>query len=540
VSSCISYFELQTDEDWDELKRFLNSSVNACVTSILDYVRNQGAVSLIVENQYLDRDFTSEFAHFYALVFKRHKKVCRRVHFFGMALRSGPEFFSLIKGLEKAAADQQYLGYIVIRPLENASIGRTVLAVPKPSNSNFPSVLVRGKHETHLLGVELTVEGAPFMQQDARAGACAHVSIWMAARHLHVKHKEGWFSTVDIAERASNPTDTTLASSLPSGSGGLNLNNMIRAIRAMGREPIVYLANEKREADGIKYFWAGNLRPEDIINRYVDSAIPVILGIAPWDTNQREGHAVTCFGHVEVLLPDNSNCESHSTSAIFCNAFLVNDDQRGCYLRMPIRECAEGNTPYSVSGHVFFILIPLPSRVFIKAEVAETIAWNLVSNLAQNWPDLEEHCKCQIYNVTNYIEAFREKKLIARTYLTYGWKYKRRIKDNIISEEAKTILLNHELPRFVWTIEFGYFDSLNDAHPENRRIVSHVVVDATTGQYWSSGKLIFHAPGFIFEWSHDRLDETGPYEARTWVIHDERPYFPRIRGSRHPSNESSR
>lgn len=239
---------------------------------------------------------------------------------------------------------------MVVRPVEGAPIGRTVIAVPEPCDSSHPSVLVRARHETHLLGVELVVEGAPFMQQDARVGACAHASIWMGARHLHVKHREGWFSTVDIAERASTPTDVTLASSLPSGSGGLNLNNMIRAIRAMGREPIIYLAEQPTSGETQAHQWPAGLRPQDVIHRYVDSGIPVILAIAPWEGNQREGHAVTCFGHVQVRLPQGNPVEPQSTRAIFTESFLVNDDQRGCYLKTPLKptDAEFLLTPYSI------------------------------------------------------------------------------------------------------------------------------------------------------------------------------------------------
>ncbi len=449
-----------------------------------------------------------------------------------MATNGQVDLICLIKWLESVISSNSYLGYMVIRPLERAPIGRSVFGIPQYTEFSSPNVLVRAQYETHLLGAQLKVEGTPFMQQDARVGACAHVSIWMAARHLHIKHREGWFSTVDIAERASNPTDVTLASSLPSGSGGLNLNNMIRAIRTMGREPIVYLANEQTAQDGTSsYSWPEGLRPEEVVVRYIDSGIPVILAIAPWDSSQREGHAVTCFGHVQVTLPASFSPMRQCTHAIFCDALLVNDDQRGCYLRMPISAgIGESNLPYSVWPNVYGILISLPSRVYIKAEIAEAIAWNLVSQFAKSAEKLINISKSNEDYVRMYLSAIGNNLLIARTYLTPGWKYKRRIYNNSLCDQAKAILLKLDLPRFVWVTEYGLFSDLNQTKVLSRKIISHVVVDATTGEYWRSAQLVFHAPGFLFTWSHDPQDECGSYQQRIWALSTDNPYAPRVRG----------
>lgn len=528
-------YVLGDDGSWERLRDFICERPSTCVKGVLAYLKERGAEFVLIENEYLDRDFTSEFSAFYSLVFKRHRKICRRLHFFAKPLDMNSGLSRLVALLEDAVRARNYLGYVVVRPLTSEPIGRTVLSIPAPTNCSFPSI-VRATHETHLLGVDLAVEGAPFMQQDARVGACAHASIWMAARHLHVKHREGWFSTVDIASHASKPTDTILASSLPAGSGGLSLNNMIRAVRAMGREPVVYLANEAPKKDDPYFKWSKPLRPEEIISRYVDSGIPVIIAISGLDGREGAGHAATVFGDEQQVLNEYHTFGSNLTSAIFCRAFYVNDDQRGCYLKMSVKddEILGGNgypyAPYSVLSHVYGILVPLPGKVYIKAEIAEAIAWSTLDAFVKNEYGLKEKCDFETRYLTALCKARKHNRVIARTYLTYGWKYKKRIKNSSLCSKTKELVLLQQLPRFVWITEFGLFDHLNVSESARKRIVAHAVIDATTGQSGDSGVLIFHAPSFIFTWTHDRDNDTGPYKTRNYVLPGYQPYLPRIRG----------
>ena len=313
-----TYITLLASKEWDELRNSINPLGLPTVDSILEFIRQNGAKSALIEHEYLDRDFTSEFSSFYAHVFKRHRKICKRIHFFSVDVLEKSRTRNLPSALDTAHSEGHYLGFSVIRPITSAPLGRTVLSPSKSSMNTNSHVLVRAKHAAHPFGTTLIVEGAPFTQQDSRISACAHASIWVAARHLHVKHREGWFSTVDIAEFASTPTDITLASSLPAGSGGLSINNMTRALRAMGREPIVYLGGFSEEGGTSKIKWPNGMRPQDVVNRYVDSGIPVILAIRPWSERQNEGHAVVCIGHTQQLIEKEFDLANKPTRSIFC------------------------------------------------------------------------------------------------------------------------------------------------------------------------------------------------------------------------------
>jgi hypothetical protein len=62
--------------------------------------------------------------------------------------------------------------------------------------------------------------------------------------------------------------------------------------------------------------------------------------------------------------------------ADFVEAFLVNDDQRGTHLRMPIKPGSTvGETPYDFRTNVRYIIIALPQKVYITGEIAEQLGW---------------------------------------------------------------------------------------------------------------------------------------------------------------------
>lgn len=542
----VTHYLLKDAAAWSNLQALIAPAISLPVLSNLcDHLKAIGARCAILEHEYLDQDFTSEFSQFYSKLFKRHTKLCRRLHFFsddlGNIFEKSPE--EITTRLDSASENGCYLGFIVVRPVRHAPIGFTVLAAPADGPDGKANLLVRSKHEVHLLGTTLNLTGVPFMQQDSRTGACAQASIWMAGRHFHTKHRGPWMSVAQITEHASVPADQTLAQSLPAGSGFLNIDNMIRALRAMGREPFAYVGRINPNTNPMSVTWPSSIRPKEIIHRYVDSGIPVILGLAPWVKDTSIGHAVTAVGHHVTTLPDLISLPANPTRAEFANAFLVNDDQLGTSLRMPTSAGIAGaQTPYSVERQVYYILIPLPGKVFLPAESAETIAWNLVNNYETNLATVMANPKFDIGGAKvlsdEFKDALKTNTLIARTYLTYGWKYKRRILRNICSPTLKAAVFAHDLPRFVWVTEFGICAQLNYLEPRDRRILGHVVIDATSNQFLAgsllSSALFFHAPGFIIRWSHNSSNQFLDYAPSVVPVPDEVPYYPKVRGHDRP------
>jgi len=499
--------------------------------NIVDHLRALKAGSVLIEDEYLDRDFTEAFAAYYARLFKRHIKLCRRLHFFRgdlSAVVNAPTAALMATGLQ--GRQQDYLGFVILRPIHEAPLSQAVLVPPDAPAGQESHPLVRAKYKIHILGAEFIVRAFPMTQQDQRIGACAQAAIWSAARHFHTRHKGPWISTVGITEAAMMRESESVASTIPNGSEFLSLNGMVSALRAAGRKPLTYAANF---APNQPPTWQ-HIRPADVINRYVDSGIPVIVGLGNMGSDI--GHAVVASGQVFDLQAPVGPLPPRPTRAEFCAAFYVNDDQQGPNRRMPLAPGkAGGETPYNVSEHVQFLIIPLPDKVFVPAEKAEAFAWDLLRRYAVEWLQIKQNYAADMGTSVAAGDAFTQQlagnTVIARTYLTYGWKYKHRLLRNRLTDATHALARATELPRYVWVTEFGTLASFSAVDKYQRRISAHCVVDATAKSMGDDSRLFFHAPGVAIGRSHDLANPNGPYTQHTIVIQDDQDYYPKLRGN---------
>lgn len=493
---------------------------------LIEQLRALGAQTILIEDEYIDRDFTDAFAAYYSRLFKRHTKICKRIHFFSCDLNAALNS-PTVRGLATALQDcqQDYIGFIVLRPVHQAPIASAVLKVPPSPAGCEQHSLVKARYHVHILGADLYVDALPMTQQDQRIGACAQASIWSAARHFHARHRGPWVSMVGITEAAMMQEDFGVSLTLPNGSEFLSLRGMVSALRGSGRKPLIYIGNGTGNAN-----WPG-IRPADVINRYVDSGIPVIVGLGGGSIS----HAVIASGQVFSQQPPAA-LPPRPTRASFCSAFYINDDQRGPNLRMAINAGDPiGETTYNLADNVEFLIIPLPDKVFLPAEKAELFCWDLIGKYANSWPTISGNPQVQLGTSQqlgdDFVTAWNANEIVARTYLTYGWKYKHRMLRNDLTNATHDLLSETELPRYVWVTEFGTLASFSATDMYQRRIYAHCVVDATAKNMGDDSCLFFHAPGLVLRRVHSAADSFGAYELSTHIIQDDELYYPKLRGN---------
>jgi hypothetical protein len=166
--------QLTTDPEWQALWSSLDPKLNITgVDNVLQQIRRSGATCVLIEEEYLDQDFTASYSAFYATVFKRHIKLCVRLHFFKVDIKLLiDDVNAQTSALElEETAKENYLGFIVARPLSHAPLGRVVLAAPIGPLNTDVELLVYADYEAHVLGANLKVRGIALTQQDARVGA---------------------------------------------------------------------------------------------------------------------------------------------------------------------------------------------------------------------------------------------------------------------------------------------------------------------------------------------------------------------------------
>ena len=362
---------LSSDQAWLSLENLLGGGKFVAVVSIIMHLKDLGVKSYIVEDKYIDRDYSADYTHFYSRTFQSHAQHCKRVHFFSddaKQFHQGKWSTAVLDHLRKLT-EHSYCGFCVLRPLPNAPIGRTVLKGRFGNNTNTkqmqPTLTCRANYNANLLGIDLHVQGAPYLQQDSRVGACAQAAIWVGMRHLHTRYDYNWNSVADIT-RMALPIMRNEAGSLPAGSDFLTDESMIYAIRQAGYQPLIL--NEV--SNGL----------EQVILPYVESGIPVILVL---NAGQDVSHAVTVVGKVfaEQTKPGNLTSD-------YISAFIVQNDQTGPYKWLPMNtnfsnqfSFTDTTNKWYFQDHAIFAIALISPRVFSTAIKAESA----VSSILDRW-----------------------------------------------------------------------------------------------------------------------------------------------------------
>lgn len=531
--------DLQADIDpraGDEANR------NRFVDGLMRTLREAGGVYYILETAYIDRDFVRAYSSFFHRTHRPYPKHCSRLHVFTEDLTALESLSpaELAVELEKRAKTT-YVGCVVLRPLENTPVSWALVSAPSFENDST-DILVRSDYTIHLLGAELVLTGIPVTEQDGRTGSCAQASIWAAARHMHNRRGDPWHSVVDITNAALDPTDADIATSLPPGSAKLTRDAMVRAMKAIGLHPQVYTKEDE---------WFE--KPHRIIARYLDSGIPVIVGMERPEKNSVNEHAVLAVGieghrmpkstdrkegdNPEAAEPDATGLSLGPTTSDFFTHLIVNDDQGGPYRRLAVQATDRVPESYDwcLDDDVTFIMPTLPDTVFVRAERAETIARLQIARVISEREDLIRSSDDEPEEALGVDPDFygsagnAAENLVARTYLTQGWKYAHRMLRNTAPDRLKSQLMRLNLPRYVWVTEFSLPEDVVERAPCVRRVRAHVVVDPTNGPHWDSA-IITHLPGLLATTGYDPDAPAANPELIVFVMTDDRTYFPKVRG----------
>lgn len=203
------------------------------------YLDDLKAQAVVVEPLYFDRDYLAEFAAFYCTSAVGYPNICRRLHFFGANVDR--DLFTRALSDDAGASAQikaSYLGFVVVRPIPASPFGRTVLRwYDDPQQLTTPRIVEPWRnYHCHVAGIELTVRGLAWQQQDSAVGTCATISLWSM---LHSSALDGFHGlpTTASVTRAAHKTASLGQRVFPSA--GLGLHHLCEAIKDYGLQPIV-------------------------------------------------------------------------------------------------------------------------------------------------------------------------------------------------------------------------------------------------------------------------------------------------------------
>lgn len=299
---------------------------------IFHYLKDLCAKTVLLENDYVDKDFLEDYSRYYVKRFGNDGHKCARLHFFSAELDHGriSEALAGENADERRRAQKQiqgsYLGFVVIKPLPKTFIGKTCLKLSNPSINESKDVKIRLARTYHvdLFGLSLSVESIAFQEQDKVVSACATTAIWTLLHALPWRDSRSIPSCSEITTNAINHIADS-SNSFPNK--GLSNKQILRALDLEGLRHHTEINFESQE---------GFL---ELIRVHIDSRLPLILGGTVYSLKsgvieEKGGHAISVLGYRD----------KQSEKAIY-----VHDDRLGPYARASLLDNNYSETPRHLS-----------------------------------------------------------------------------------------------------------------------------------------------------------------------------------------------
>ena len=359
------------------------------------YLRESGCKTVIVENHYIDRVFMHDDAVYYVRSLRSYPNFTKRLHFFKeqfdsagwrkMIDRAGRGKHLIVQNNLQAC----YLGFSVIRPLPDSPVGRTVLPAISPRGS---VVATTRRHNVHLAGFSLHVEGVPFQSQDQGVSACATVALWSALDCIAAREEITVSSPASITESA---TRYPLQEGRPFPNEGLTVRQICEATRAAGFSPLV--------------IHSGSIADDSsAIFSYSRSGFAPVLALHPIE-DRGEGHAVCCVGLSAGSPPPPTDitCMFREASQGLSGLY-IHDDRLGPYAFADlgqltdrtgkIRTCVSIEWPDGKpvdSWLLHAIIVPVPQKLRLSLSRLQGISLSVAQAIGEAFGEPRTTVDCR-------------------------------------------------------------------------------------------------------------------------------------------------
>lgn len=404
---------------------------------LTDYFAPGGlhARHIVIEDQYINKDYLSDYAIYYSTCFVPYDKVCKRIHFFSIEFTEAELKAAIVSG-DHAHIWDAYLGFIVVKPIPVTIIGFTLFKTFPEGDRKFFGTR---EYKVHFFGKEIQLCSLAFQEQDNVLSACATSAIWSMLNK----------ASLDYHTTLRTPNEITRSAGLtgPDGSRlfpnkqGLSLIQMCEAILDAG------LVTEIRQVAGDTNFDWNYVK--ELIAAYSAIGIPIILVISVLNTDDRRKrndlslHAVTVAGFNQpAFTPRVRQPEIQLTSETVTKLY-VHDDQWGPFARMTFNTDHGIEGPWELLGrgytNVENVLIP----VFPKIRIAYDDVKNVITSID----------KLLYLTITHFKMDFCwEIKLeLSETYKNY-------IRSSALNADVKFAFLTMSCPKYIWRATCFYTD----------------------------------------------------------------------------------
>ena len=400
---------------------------------------HMNAQTIVIEDDYISKDFLHDYASYYALCFVKYPKFCKRVHFFNKSIRL-EEFQAIILDKETNNIEfwDTYLGFVVVKPIPVTVIGYSVLK----TYSNSQDFDVRNfwglrKYKVHFFGNEIEFPSLAFQEQDSVLAACATTAIWTMLNKASVDFHTILKSPSQITKDADNVS--------PDGSRlfpnkGLNILQICQAILNSGlvsevKQPdcSIKITNDKKVTKVVS-----NRYLKKILSAYSPIGIPIILVVYVPNGDSYDLHAITVSGFKQKPPISIAPKTEITWLADNIEKFYAHDDQWGPFVRIDFTNDAEIYTPWTdshpdkLSTYTTNIVVPVYPKIRISYEDIEAIVLGLDTVL------------------TLFFDNKNVSDLVWDIKINFSENHKSSIKQSSLDREDKLLRLTKSQPKYLW------------------------------------------------------------------------------------------
>lgn len=441
-------FDLFSRGDFQDLFTTYQGVRHDVVGAVMSQAMAAGAKSVVAEYRYLDADYRNEHSRFYSTTFRRYPSVAHRLHYF----KENVTEQALAHDQASSFGQYGYVGYSVMRPVAAGPVGRTVL---RPPDDLFAHIGCKSDDKVNLFGSKLTVSGAPYMTQESQLGVCIHVTAWVCAYTHHMQFGARRFLPGEIASFAPHEVGRLVPAP------GMSVGQLSAIFEAADLPAVVYGVDDLPDDESIF----------TIACRYLNSGFPVVVAGG--------GHAFVLVGYRRVSGENGSIVQ-----------FIRQDDRLGPY-DIVVDPNFDRWRPWE------YMVIPLPPKVYVSAEKAETVAADTIYTAL--WQRRSAADEALLKRISSGDVVFRTTALPSNEFKTG-------LVNRVPEVLAGAYHWTH-MSRWVWVVEAVDHEAWDHGAD---CVLAEVVIDATdhTGD---PRPLTWRIEGQLAAWDPDR-DRVSPIE----------------------------
>lgn len=406
------------------------------------------AKTIVIEEEYVSKDFLHDYATYYSLCFQNYPKFCKRIHFFSEEFDE-EQLKAHIVNYEESQFWESYLGFVVVRPIPVTIIGYTVLKTYEVDDHEGTRIYwgLR-EYKIHLFGRVLKLKSLAFQEQDSVLAACATAAIWSMLNK----------ASTDYSTMLKVPSEITKDAAKLQNDGsrlfpnkGLDTLQICQAIHNSGLAPEVRTGNSPvtdREGN------AGLIIPTNLIKKMINAyhpiGIPVILGIkvpiVTIDGSSYGYHAIAVLGH-KILLNEDPKCQDSPFIADRITKLYLHDDQFGPFARVKFIDDDGLQTPWTDENsdkwptQVISMVIPVYPKIRISYEDIESIVIAFDRIIIRAFKD-----------------GFKENRFWD-IKIDYSEVFKTDIVKSGLDDDEKITLVDANMPKYLWIATFYIGDN---------------------------------------------------------------------------------